>query len=117
MFIMLTVASLCAVSLSACLLALVCRHRETMWIASDDAILCIVTPVMILVATFGFISLGWRLTHGGFAAVSVTGWVGSAIIVAISLGIWFLLAPRIRGSRRNPTAAALSPFDSKQVPT
>lgn len=115
MFIILTVASLCAVLLGTCLLALVCRHRKTMWIASDDAILCFVAPVIILLATFGFISLAWRLTHGGFAAVSIAGWIGSVVIVAIFVAIWLLLAPRIRESGRNPAAAARSSLDSKKA--
>ena len=61
---MISVASICAVVLIACLLALVCRRHKTLWIASDDAILCFVSPVVIMLATFGFISLGWRVTHG-----------------------------------------------------
>ncbi len=102
MFIMLTVASLCGVVLIANLLRLACRNPETesLWIVSDDAILCFISPVVIALATFGFISLGWRLTHGGFSAVSIEGWGGSALIIAIFVGLWFLLAPRIRGYRR-----------------
>lgn len=117
MFIMLSIASLCAVVLGACLLALVCRHRETMWIASDDAIMCFATPAMILVSTFGFISLGYRLTHGGLAAVSIDAWIGSAVIVAISVAIWLLLAPRIRASGRNPATTARSHIQSAQART
>jgi len=107
MFIMLTVASLCAVALIAGLLGLACRNREmeSLWIVSDDAILCVVSPVMIALATFGFIALSWRITHGGFSAVSIAGWGGSALLVSISVGIWFLLAPRIRGYRRKPESA------------
>jgi hypothetical protein len=88
-----------------------------MWVASDDAILCFVAPAMILVATFGFISLGYRLTHGGLAAVSIEGWIGSAIVVAVFVGAWFPLARLVREGSRNPVAAALQPFNTKQAHT
>lgn len=116
MFIMLTVASLCAVVLIANLLRLACRNREleSSWIVSDDAILCFISPVMIALATFGFISLGWRITHGGVAAVSIEGWGGSALIIAIFVGLWLMLAPRIRGYRRKPESA---PSGSSQART
>ena len=93
---MLSVASVCAVVLIAGLLRLACRHRKDLWIVSDDAILCLVAPVVILLSTFGASSLGWRVTHGGFAAVSVGGWIGSLVIAAVFIGAWLVLAPRIR---------------------
>jgi hypothetical protein len=112
MFIMATVASLCAVLLIANLLALACRHREDLWIASEDAILCVASPGVILLFTFGAVSLGWRMTHGGFGAIPVWGWIGSGIIVAITFAIWRVLAPRLRAGARtpaSPAAASLSP--------
>lgn len=98
MFIMLTVLSICAVALIAGLVAVMCRRPQTasLWIVSDDAILCVVAPVMIILIAFGIISLSWRITHGGFAAVSAQAWIGSGAIVAISAGIWFPLAKKIR---------------------
>jgi len=106
MFIMLTVASLCAVVLIAGLLALVCRHRPEMWIATDDAIMCFIAPVMIMFGTIGMLMMGWRLTHGGLAEVSAQAWLGSAVIVAIAVGVWILAARWIRAGRRDPLAAA-----------
>lgn len=114
MFVMLSVASLCAVVLIGGPLTLVCRHRPTMWIASDDAIMCFVAPVIIMFCTFGFLSLGWRLTHGSFAEASAQGWIGSGVIVAISVGIWILLARWIRAGRRDPVAAASAPAAGTQ---
>lgn len=105
MFMMFTVAALCIVVLSACLLGLVCRHRPEMWIASDDVILCLEFPVLIVIATFGGIALGWRITHGGLAEVSAEAWVGSALIAAASFVAWFVIAPRIRGKRTSAPAA------------
>ena len=109
MFTMLTVASLCVVVLIAGLLSLVCRYRPTLWFASDDGITCFVAPVMIMFGTFGVLSLGWRLTHGGLAEVSAQGWVGSVVIVAIAVGIWILAARWIRAGGRDPVAAACAP--------
>jgi hypothetical protein len=106
MFTMLTVASLCVVVLIAGLLSLACKYRPTMWVASDDAITCFVAPAMIMFGTFGVLSLGWRLTHGGVVEVSAQGWIGSVVIVAISVGIWILLARWIRAGRRDPVAGA-----------
>ena len=116
MFMMLTVASLSAVALIAGLLALVCRYREDLWFATDDMILCLISPVMIALATFGFVSLGWRLTHGGFAEVSLEGWIGSVVVIAIAFGIWFAVAPRIRASRKKPTDAAHTSSDPAKTP-
>ena len=96
MFVMITVASLCAVVLIGGLTGLVCRHRAHWWIASDDAILCLVSPVVILLLTFGGVSIGYRLTHGGFAAVSAEGWIGSAVILGASAAVWMLASRGIR---------------------
>jgi len=106
MFTMISVASLCAMLLIGGLVREACRHRSDLWIVSDDAILCVVSPVVILLGTGGAVSLGWRMTHGGLAAVSVAGWVGSAVIAAIAAGIWYLLASRIRESGRKRAMAA-----------
>ncbi|MDA1118155.1 MAG: hypothetical protein O2979_09130 [Proteobacteria bacterium] len=109
MYILISVASICAVVLIACLLALVCRHHKTLWIASDDAILCFVSPAVIMLATFGFISVGWRVTHGGFAAVPSGGWIGSAVIVAAAVATWFLLSARIREAGRDASCSGAAP--------
>ena len=98
MFIMITVASLSAVLLIGGLVRLACRHRSDLWIVSDDAILCVVSPAVILFGTFGAVSIGWRITHGGFAAVSLGAWIGAAAIVAVAFGIWRLLGAHIRES-------------------
>jgi hypothetical protein len=106
MFIMISVASLSAVLLIGGLVRLACRHRGDLWIVSDDAILCVVSPAVILLGTFGAVSIGWRITHGGFAAVSLGGWIGAAVIAALALGIWHLLASRIRESGLKRARAA-----------
>jgi hypothetical protein len=100
MFIMITVASLSAVLLIGGLVRLACRHRGDLWIVSDDAILCVVSPVVILLGTFGAVSIGWRVTHGGFAAVSLGAWIGAAAIAAVTVVIWRVLAARIRAGSR-----------------
>lgn len=110
MFMMLTVASLSAVLLAGGLLGLVCRHKPEMWVASDDAVLCVIFPALIVVATGGGIALGWRITHGGLAEVSAVGWIGSAIIAATCVAVWFVMAPRIRGSRSLPAGADPAPI-------
>ena len=107
MFMMFTVASLCIVLLAGCVLGLACRHLPETWITSDDVILCLVFPVLILIATFGGISLGWRITHGGLSEVATSGWIGSAVIVAATLVAWFVIARLIRGKRAIPPAADL----------
>ena len=109
MFIMIAVASLSAVLLIGGLVRLACRHRSDLWIVSDDAILCVVSPAVILFGTFGAVSIGWRITHGGFAAVSIGGWIGAAAIVVVAFGIWRLLASRIRESGRKRAGAAARP--------
>jgi len=112
MFIMISFATICALVLGAGLIGLACRHRKDLWIVSDDAILCVVSPVFILLGTFGAVSLGWRITHGGFAAVSAGGWIGSLAIVAVALGIWRVAAPRIRQSGKLRAGAAAAPAGS-----
>lgn len=89
-------AALCAAVLLGGLLRLACRHRGEWWITSDDAILCVASPILILLVTFGGAALGYRLTHGGLAAVAVEGWIGAAAMIAASIGLWHLLARRIR---------------------
>jgi hypothetical protein len=100
MFLMTSVASICAVVLIAGLVRLACQHGSDSGITSDDAILCFVSPVLILLLTFGGVALGYRLTHGGLAAVSAEGWIGSVVIAALSFVIWAVLARRIRGAAR-----------------
>ena len=98
MFIMLTVAAICAITLIASLVALMCRHPGTAshWLVADDTIMCFVAPLMIFIVAFAGISLGWRLTHGGIGAVSIEAWIGAAAIVAASVGIWTVLSRKIR---------------------
>lgn len=96
MFLMSAVASICAVVLIAGLVRLACQHGSDSWIASDDAILCFVSPVLVLLLAFGGVALGYRLTNGGLAAVSAEGWIGAAVIAALSFVIWAVLARRIR---------------------
>lgn len=106
MFLVIAVASLCAVGLVATLVALACRHRRDLWFTSDFAILCVVSPVVILLVTFGAVAIGYRLTHGGLAAIPAEGWIGSLIVLAISAGIWRALARRIRRGTPAPQATA-----------
>jgi len=105
MYLMISVAALCAVLLIGGLVRTACRHRNDLWIVSDDAILCVVSPAVILLGAFGAVSLGWRITHGGFAAVSTAGWLGSAAIAAVSVLIWRVLAVRIRAGGRGRATA------------
>jgi hypothetical protein len=100
MFTMISVASLCAMLLIGGLVREACRHRSDLWIVSDDAILCVVSPVVILLGTGGAVSLGWRMTHGGLAAVSLGAWIGAAAIAAVSAVVWRVLAARIRAGSR-----------------
>lgn len=106
MFIAIAVALLCAVLLIVALLREACRHRPGLWITTDDAILCVVSPFVILLGTFGAAALGYRLVHGGLAAVSVTAWIGSAAIAATAIAIWVAGAARIRKSGRAGAAPA-----------
>lgn len=105
MFIMTAVASVCIVLLIGGLMHEACRHRRDLWITGDDAILCVVSPIVILLGTFGASALGYRLTHGGLAAVSLGGWIGSAVIVAIAVVIWIRAAAYIRESGRARSAS------------
>ena len=109
MYIIGTVASLCAVVLFAKLLALACQHRPDLWITSEDAILCVASPVAILLLTFGGVSLGFRFTHGGLRAVPLWGWIGAGIVVAASVVIWRMLAGRIRAGSTQATPATPVP--------
>jgi len=95
-FLVIAVASLCAVGMFTTLVALACRHRRDLWITSDFAILCVVSPVLILLVTFGAVAIGYRLTHGGLSAIPAEGWIGALIVLAISAGIWRALARHIR---------------------
>lgn len=106
MFLITAVASICAVVLLVGLVRLACRHGSEAWFTSDDAILCFVSPTVILLLTFGGVALGYRLTNGGLAAVPVEGWAGSTAIVAISLLLWTVLARRLRGAERPAPGAA-----------
>jgi hypothetical protein len=85
MVLIFAVACLCGVVLVATLVRLACRHRPDLWITSDNAILCAVTPFMICLVTFGGVAVGYRLAHGGLAAVPVEGWIGSAVLIAVSI--------------------------------
>lgn len=98
MFVILTIGALCTILLIASLVALMCRHPKTAshWLVSDDAILCFVAPLMIMIVAFAGISAGWRITHGGFGAVSVEAWIGSVVVIAAAVGIWVLLSRKIR---------------------
>ena len=109
MYIMFTVASLCAVIVGGILLGLIARHHPEQWIIADDTMLCLVSPVMIVLATFGGISLGWRLTHGGLAAISAEAWTGAVIIIAVAAGIGVVLARRIRRGADAPAAKESGP--------
>jgi hypothetical protein len=100
MFIMMSVAALCAVLLIGGLVRIACQQRSPRWIVSDDGILCVVSPAVISLGAFGAVSLGWRITHGGFAAVSTGGWIGAAAIAALTVVIWRVLAARIRAGGR-----------------
>jgi len=99
MYLLIAVASLCGVGLIGSLVALACRHRGDLWITSDTAILCVVSPVMILLLTFGGVSIGYRMTHGGVFAIPAAGWIASAILIAASASLWVLLARLIRRGR------------------
>ena len=84
---MTAVFSIGAVVVLALLVRLACRHRPDWWITSDNAILCVVSPALILLLTFGSVAIGYRLAHGGLAAVHVEGWIGAAVIAAIVVGV------------------------------
>ena len=100
MFLIAAVACICAVVLIAGLVKLACRSGSDAWIASEDGVLCFVSPVLILLLTFGGVALAYRLTHGGLAAVPVAGWIGSVAIIAVSFPIWAVLARRLRAAGR-----------------
>jgi hypothetical protein len=96
MFLISAVTSICAVVLVAGLIRLACRHGSKSWITSDDGILCAVSPLLILLLTFGGVALAYRVTHGGLAAVPVAGWIGAVAVIAIAFLLWTVIARRIR---------------------
>lgn len=102
MYVMLAVAALCAALLIAGLVRVACRHRPDLWIVSDDAILTVVSPVLILLGTCGAVAIGYRLTHGGLAAVSVAAWIGSAVIAVAAAFILIFLSARLRKHAHHP---------------
>jgi hypothetical protein len=108
MFIAIAVTLLCAVLLIVALLREACRHRPDWRMTSDDAILCGVSPFVIMLGTFGGAALGYRLVHGGLAAVSVTAWISSAAIVAAAIAIWVTSAAAIRKSGRARAGAPIA---------
>ena len=103
MFVMMTVAALCAIVLIASLVALMCRHPKTEAhrLVSDDAILCFVSPLLVIIVAAAGISAGWRITHGGFGAVAVEAWIGVVVIVAAAVGIWVTLSRKIRALQKD----------------
>lgn len=116
MFMMATVASVCLLVVGASLVRLADRHRSDLWIVSEDGILCVVSPAMILLCTFAAVSLGWRLTHGGLAAVPLGGWIGSLAIAAVAFGAWRALARRIRETATTRPIAAAAPSGPAPAP-
>ena len=102
MYMMSAVAALCAVALIAGLVRQACRHRSDLWITSDDAILCVVSPLLILLGTCGAVAVGYRLTHGGLAAVSAGAWIGSAMIAVAAAYIGVFVSARLRKRVRRP---------------
>jgi hypothetical protein len=104
MFIAATVASICAVLLACKLIALACRHRTDLWITSEDAILCFVSPVMILLLTVAGVALGYRLTHGGLGAVSIGAWIGAVVIPVVFYALWRVLSARLLAGGPRPGA-------------
>jgi len=103
MLLMTSVFSICMVALIAMLVKLSCAHRPDLWFTSDTAILCFVSPAMIILLTFGGTAIGYRLAHGGLAAVPVLGWAGAAVIIALAYIVWRFLSGAIR---RSATAGA-----------
>jgi hypothetical protein len=106
MYLMLSVAALCAVLLIGGLVRIACQHRSDLWIVSDDAILCVVSPAVILLGAFGAVSMGWRIAHGGLAAVSTGAWIGAALIAAGAAVIWHFVAAHLRESGRERARSA-----------
>lgn len=108
MYMMSAVAALCAVALVAGLVREACRHRPDLWITSDDAVLCVVSPLLILLATCGAVAVGYRLTHGGLAAVAVGAWIGSAAIAVAAALIGIFLSARLRKRAPRPDGGLIS---------
>jgi hypothetical protein len=112
-FIIATVASICAVLLACNLIALACRHRTDLWFTSEDAILCVVSPAMILLLTLGGVALGYRLTHGGLVAVSTGAWTGVALVLVVFYALWRVLSARLlAGGPRSGAGATTVPMGS-----
>jgi len=98
MLLMISVFSLCMVALIATLVKISCAHRPDLWFTSDTAILCLVSPAMILLLTFGGTAIGYRLAHGGLAAIPVLGWAGAAAIIVVAVLAQQFLGKAIRRS-------------------
>jgi len=98
MFLMLTIAALCAVVLGSSLISILCRSPKTAShpMLSDDILMCFISPALIVLVAFGIISAGWRFTHGGLSAISIESWVGAIVIVALSVAGWIVLSRKIR---------------------
>ena len=105
MLLIIAVASLCGVALIATLVKLACARRPDLWFTSDTAILCLVSPAMIILLTFGGVAIGYRLAFGGLAAVPTEGWIGSAILIVVSIVVHRVVSRRLRRS----TALAANP--------
>jgi hypothetical protein len=103
MYLTIAVASICLVGLIFSLVTLACRHRGDLWITHDDAIMCVVSPAIILLLTFGGISVGFRITHGGLATIPVSGWIASAVLIGATIALRGVLARWLR--RGGPDAA------------
>ncbi len=112
MIVVLAVALLCTGALILGLLAVVCRHHEASWFASETCVLCVATPAAMLLGALGVGLLVWLTLHGGIAAaLAGDAVIGSPVVVALFVVAWRLLAARIRGRRPNPLAAAPATLD------
>ena len=98
MVLLTAVACLCGVGLIATLVRLACRHRPDLWITSDTAILCAVTPFMIILVTFGGVAVGYRLANGGLGAVPAEGWIASVVLVGATIFVHRVVSRRLRRS-------------------
>jgi hypothetical protein len=103
--LIIAVACLCGVALVATLVKLACVHRPDLWITSETAVLCVVSPAMIILLTFGGVAISYRLAHGGLAAVPVEGWIGSVILAAVAFALHRTTARRLR---RSPPGTGVS---------
>jgi len=96
MLLMISVFSLCMVALIATLVKLSCAHRPDLWFTSDNAILCVISPAMIMLLTFGGTAIGYRLAHGGLAAIPTLGWVGAGVIIVVAVATQQIVGKAIR---------------------